>query len=173
LGVLRVVVLGHGSIGRAVEGMLRPLGCHVDGVARRARDGAHALDALPALLPRADVLVDLLPLTDATRGLVDAGCLARLPDGALFVNAGRGATVDTDALVAELEAGRLRAVLDVTDPEPLPAEHPLWRAPGAVISPHSAGDTLGADRASWALAGEQLRRWAASEALVNVVRAGY
>jgi phosphoglycerate dehydrogenase-like enzyme len=132
-----------------------------------------ALGELDALLPDADVVVNLLPLTDATRGLVDARALARLPDGALYVSAGRGATTDTGALLAELRAGRLRAVLDVVDPEPLPPEHPLWDAPNLVLTPHSAGDTPGAERAAWALAGEQLHRYARGEPLLNVVGEGY
>jgi phosphoglycerate dehydrogenase-like enzyme len=170
---LRVLVLGFGSIGRALEAMLMPFDCEVVGVARRARDGVHGSDELPALLPTADVVVNLLPLTEATRGSFGADELAAMREGALYVNAGRGATTDTDALVAALHAGRIRAVLDVVDPEPLPAEHPLWTAPDVMISPHSAGDTPGADRAAWALAAEQLRRYAAGEALVNVVSDGY
>jgi phosphoglycerate dehydrogenase-like enzyme len=166
---LRVLVLGHGSIGREAGRMLEALGCDVTGVARRERDGVYGLDALPELLPRADVLVDLLPLTDVTYELVNAEVLAGLPDGALVVNAGRGQTVDTAALVAELEVGRLRAVLDVVAPEPLPRAHPLWRAPGVVISPHAAGDTPRAERAAWALVGDQLRRFADGEPLRNVV----
>jgi phosphoglycerate dehydrogenase-like enzyme len=170
---LHALIVGHGSIGRATQARLEPLGVTVTGVARRRRDGVFALADLPQLLPRADVVVDLLPLTDDTRGALGARELATMRDGALFVNAGRGATVDTAALVAELEAGRLRAVLDVVEPEPLPPDHPLWRAPGAIISPHSAGDTPGADRAAWALASEQLRRYAAGEPLRNVVADGY
>jgi phosphoglycerate dehydrogenase-like enzyme len=170
---LRVLVLGFGSIGRALEAMLVPFACEVVGVARRARDGVHGSDELPALLPVADVVVNLLPLTDATRGSFGANELGAMREGALYVNAGRGATTDTDALVAALHAGRIRAVLDVVDPEPLPADHPLWTAPEVMISPHSAGDTPGADRAAWALAAEQLRRYAAGEELVNVVSDGY
>jgi phosphoglycerate dehydrogenase-like enzyme len=170
---LTVLVLGHGSIGREVARLLAPFDCEVVGVARRRRDGVHGADELPHLLGDADVVVNLLPLTEETRGAVGARELARLRDGALYVNAGRGATTDTDALVAALESGRLRAVLDVVEPEPLPPEHPLWRAPNVVISPHSAGDTPGADRAAWALAAEQLRRCAAGEPLRNVVAEGY
>jgi len=170
---LRVLVLGYGSIGRALEAMLVPFDCEVVGVARRARDGVHGTDELPALLPEADVVVNLLPLTEATRAAVGARELDAMRDGALYVNAGRGATTDTGALVAALQAGRIRAVLDVVDPEPLPADHPLWTAPGVMISPHSAGDTPGADRAAWALAAEQLRRYAAGEELENVVSDGY
>jgi phosphoglycerate dehydrogenase-like enzyme len=93
--------------------------------------------------------------------------------GALLVNGGRGTTIDTGALLEALNAGRVRAVLDVMEPEPLPADHPLWGAPNVIITPHSAGDTPGAERAAWALAGEQLRRYAAGEPLRNVVRDGY
>jgi phosphoglycerate dehydrogenase-like enzyme len=170
---LRVLVLGFGSIGRALAAMLGPFDCEVVGVARRARDGVHGADELPALLPAADVVVNLLPLTEATRGSFGAAELAAMREGAVYVNAGRGATTDTGALVDALGAGRIRAVLDVVDPEPLPADHPLWTAPGVMISPHSAGDTPGADRAAWALAAAQLRRYAAGERLENVVSDGY
>src|SRR4051794_6212566 len=170
---LKVLILGHGSSGRELERLLLPFGAQVRGVARRARDGAAGLGELGSLLPWADALVNLLPLTEATRGLVDAEMLSRLPDGTLYVNAGRGPTTDTGALLAELASGRLRAVLDVVDPEPLPPEHPLWEAPGVLISPHVAGDTASSDRAAWRLVGEQLGRFAAGEPLMNVVREGY
>jgi phosphoglycerate dehydrogenase-like enzyme len=170
---LTVLVLGHGSIGAAVARMLEPFDCEVVGVARRRRDGVHGIDELPELLGDADVVVNLLPLTEATRGAVGSDELARMREGALYVNAGRGATTDTGALVGALQSGRLRAVLDVVDPEPLPPEHPLWRAPNVLITPHSAGDTPGGDRAAWELAAEQLRRHAAGEPLRNVVAEGY
>ncbi|HEU4974517.1 MAG TPA: NAD(P)-dependent oxidoreductase [Baekduia sp.] len=173
LAGLRVLILGHGSIGRAVAERLAPFGCEVAGVARRARDGMHGMDELDALLPAADAVVNLLPLTSETQGLVDAATLARMRDGALYVSAGRGATTDTGALLAELQRERLRAVLDVVDPEPLPAGHPLWSAPGVLISPHLAGDSPAGERAAWALVGEQLRRHAAGEPLANVVVDGY
>jgi phosphoglycerate dehydrogenase-like enzyme len=166
---LRVLVLGFGAIGRAAARVLEALGCRIEGVGRQSREGVHGPERLARLAGEADVLVNLLPLTPETRRLVGAELLARLPDGALVVNAGRGATLDTGALVAELEAGRLRAVLDVVDPEPLPPEHPLWRAPGAIVSPHVAGDTPLAERAAWALVGDQLRRFAAGEPLRNVI----
>jgi phosphoglycerate dehydrogenase-like enzyme len=165
-----------------VRARLEPLGVNVVGVARRARgaarrgvpgrgDAVHGLDELPRLLPAADAVVVLAPLTDATRGMVDAAFLARLRDGALVVNGGRGAVVDTAALLAELESGRLRAVLDVVDPEPLPADHPLWRAPGTLaITPHHAGDTPQADARAVAFAAAQLGRHARGEPLLNVVR---
>jgi phosphoglycerate dehydrogenase-like enzyme len=170
----RVLLLGHGSIGVAVEERLRPFEvAEVVRVARSARDGVHGVDELERLLPGVDVVVNLLPATPQTNGLFDARMLAAMRDGALLVNAGRGTTVDTDALLAALHEGRVRAVLDVMDPEPLPEDHPLWGAPNAILTPHSAGDTPGAERAAWALAGEQLRRYAAGEELRNVVREGY
>ena len=165
----RVVILGFGSIGRAVAERLRPFGVEVVGVARSRRDGALGLDDLEAVLPGAAVLVDLLPLTTGTAGLLDARRLGLLPDGALLVNAGRGRTVDTPALVRELERGRLRAALDVTDPEPLPAGHPLWTLPNALVSPHVAGDSSGATVRAFELAGHQVRRFAAGQPLVNEV----
>lgn len=166
---MRVVVLGHGSIGGELARMLAALGAEVTAVARRARPGVHGVEALPRLLRTADALVSLLPLTVATRGLVDASVLARLPDGALVVNAGRGTTLDTEALRAELARGRLRAALDVVEPEPLPADHPLWDAPGLILTPHVAGGTRGGTAAAWRFAGAQLVRFARGEPLRNVV----
>jgi phosphoglycerate dehydrogenase-like enzyme len=169
-----VLIVGYGSIGVAVEERLVPFGvAEVVRVARRARDGVHAFGDLPALLPGADVVVNLLPATPETDRLFDARRLAAMRPGALLVNGGRGRTVDTDALLAALQDGRVRAVLDVVEPEPLPADHPLWDAPNLILHPHSAGDTPGAERAAWALAGDQLRRYAAGEPLLNVVRDGY
>ena len=166
-----VLILGLGSIGQAVRRRLEALRAEVVGVAREARPGVSPVSELPALLPRAEAVVILTPLTDATRGLVDAAFLAALPDGALVINAARGAVVDTDALVAELASGRLRAVLDVTEPEPLPPEHPLWSAPGLLaLTPHVAGDSDAAQRRAIRFAGEQLGRYARGEPLRNVVR---
>jgi phosphoglycerate dehydrogenase-like enzyme len=165
----RVVILGMGSIGTAIADRLRPFGVQVTGVGRTARDGVHALADLDALLPTADILISMLPLTGETRGLLDARRLALLGDGALLVNAGRGRTVDTAALTRELSSGRLRAALDVVDPEPLPSEHPLWALPNVLISPHMAGDSPSTTVRCFELAGDQLRRFAAGEPLVNEV----
>jgi phosphoglycerate dehydrogenase-like enzyme len=167
-----VLVVGMGSIGRLVEKRLHACGAQVLGVASRAREDLHGVEELPELLPRADAVVVLTPLTESTRGLIDARMLALMRDGAVLVNAARGPVVDTDALLAETQSGRLRAVLDVTDPEPLPAEHPLWQAPGVLaISPHMAGDSpAGHDHAA-ELAADQLARWCAGRELINVVRA--
>ena len=166
----RVLILGYGSIGEAVERCLMPFGVEIVRVARRTREGVHGVDELGSLLGGADVVVNLLPATAGTEGLIGAAALGRMQRGALLVNAGRGSTVDTGALLEALHAGHVRAVLDVVDPEPLPDDHPLWSAPNVVITPHSAGDTPGAERAAWALAGEQLRRYVAGDPLRNVVR---
>jgi phosphoglycerate dehydrogenase-like enzyme len=165
----RVLIVGHGSIGRELERLLEPFGVTLIGVARSARDGVRAASELPDLIGRADAVVVLAPLTPETTGLVDAAMLARMRDGALLVNAGRGRVVDTDALVAELRSGRLRAVLDVVDPEPLPDDHPLWDL-ALAITPHNAGDSEAADERAVRFGGEQLARYARGEPLLNVVR---
>lgn len=165
----RIVILGFGSIGMAVAERLRPFGVEIVGVSRTRRHGVLGLEDLDDVLPGAEILVNLLPLTSETAGFLDVRRLGLLPDGALLVNAGRGRTVETPALVAELERGRLRAALDVTDPEPLPAEHPLWSLPNVLISPHVAGDSSGATVRAFALAGDQVRRFAAGQPLINQV----
>jgi phosphoglycerate dehydrogenase-like enzyme len=164
-----VLIVGLGSIGEAVRLRLEPFGVTVTGVARSARDGVRAAAELPELVGHADAVVVLAPLTPETNGLVDAALLARMRDGALLVNAGRGRVVDTDALLAELRSGRLRAVLDVVDPEPLPDDHPLWEE-ALAITPHNAGDTPAADERAVRFGVEQLGRFARGEPLENVVR---
>ncbi len=165
----RVVILGFGSIGTAISDRLRPFGAEIIGVGRTSRDGIRGLADLDEILPDAEILVNVLPLTGGTRGMLDARRLGLLPDGALVVNAGRGRTIETAPLVEELTAGRIRAVLDVTDPEPLPADHPLWGLPNVLVSPHMAGDSPGSTIRSFELAGDQIRRFAAGEPLVNEV----
>jgi phosphoglycerate dehydrogenase-like enzyme len=165
----RVVILGLGSIGTAIAERLAPFGVEVVGVARTARPGVRGLADLDHLLDGADILVNMLPLTSETAGMLDARRLALLPDGALLINAGRGRTVETTALARELEAGRLRAVLDVTDPEPLPADHPLWALPNVRISPHVAGESPAALIRTLEIAGDQVRRFATGEQLINQV----
>jgi phosphoglycerate dehydrogenase-like enzyme len=171
----RVLIVGAGSIGLAVERHLAPFQVTVTRVARTARpdDDVHGVEDLPALLPHADVVVLVVPLTDATRGLVDAAFLAAMPDGALLVNAARGPVVDTGALVAELAGGRIWAALDVTDPEPLPAGHPLWKIPNVFITPHIGGTVHGLLPRAYRLAGDQLRRFVAGEPLINQVLGDY
>jgi phosphoglycerate dehydrogenase-like enzyme len=169
----RVLIVGYGSIGSALERRLEGFEVEVVRVARRARDGVHAMDELPALLPDADVVVLLVPATPDTAGMVDAAFLARMKDGAVLVNAARGTIVDTDALVAELKTGRLRAALDVTAPEPLPEGHPLWSAPNVLITPHIAGSTPASERRTLRLIRAQLERYLAGEELVNVITDAY
>jgi phosphoglycerate dehydrogenase-like enzyme len=165
----RVVILGFGSIGTAIADRLRPFGVEVIGVARTARDGVRGLAELDDVLPDAAILVNMLPLTSETTGLLDARRLGLLPEGALVVNGGRGRTIETAALVEELQAGRIRAALDVTDPEPLPPDHPLWGLPNVLITPHMAGDSPGSTVRAFELAGDQVRRFAAGEPLINEV----
>jgi phosphoglycerate dehydrogenase-like enzyme len=165
----RVVILGIGSIGTAIADRLRPFGVEVVGVGRTARDGVRGLADLDEVLRDAEILVNILPLTVGTRGLLDARRLSLLPDGALVVNAGRGPTIDTAALVEELQTGRIRAALDVTVPEPLPPDHPLWVLPNVLITPHIGGDTPASTIRTFRLAGDQIRRFAAGEQLINEV----
>ncbi|MFC7547538.1 2-hydroxyacid dehydrogenase [Plantactinospora sp. GCM10030261] len=171
----RVLIVGAGSIGAAIAARLEPFEVEITRVARTGRpaEGVHGVSELPALLPSADVVVVVVPLTDQTRGLVDADFLAALPDDALLVNAARGPVADTDALVAALGTGRLRAALDVTEPEPLPAGHPLWDMPNVLLTPHVAGSVRGLLPRAYRLAGEQVRRLADGRPLVNEVVDGY
>jgi phosphoglycerate dehydrogenase-like enzyme len=168
-----VLVVGYGGVGRAVERRLAGFEVDVLRVARTARVAptgqVHPMTDLPDLLPAADVVVLCLPLTPDTRHLVDSRFLARMRDGALLVNVSRGAVVDTPALVAEIRTGRLQAALDVTDPEPLPAGHPLWSLPGVLVSPHVGGNTSAFLPRAFTFLAEQLRRYAAGQELVGVI----
>ena len=169
----RVLIVGAGAIGEAVAARLAPFEVSLTRVARTARAGVHGVDELPSLLPRADIVVLIVPLTEATTGLVDAKFLAAMPDGALLVNAARGPIVDTAALTAEIASGRLGVATDVTDPEPLPADHPLWSMPNALVTPHIGGSVRGFLARGYALVGTQLRRFVGGETLDNEVTDGY
>ncbi|ADD44011.1 2-hydroxyacid dehydrogenase [Stackebrandtia nassauensis] len=171
----RVLIVGAGDIGAAIATRVEAFGARPVMVARRARTGVHAVAELPQLLPDADIVVLIVPLTEATRGMVDATFLAAMPDGAMLVNAARGPVVDTAALTEEVRGGRLRAALDVTDPEPLPEDHPLWTLENVLITPHVGGAAAvpGFLDKGYALVGRQLRRYAAGEGLDNVVSEGY
>jgi phosphoglycerate dehydrogenase-like enzyme len=165
----RVLLIGVGNIGTAIERRLDGFECQLVKVARTARDGVHAIDELPGLLPSAEIVVLILPLTAETRGMVDADFLSRMPDDSLLVNLARGSIVDTDALVAEVSSGRLRAALDVTDPEPLPRGHALWSAPGVIITPHVGGASSALWPRAHRLVSEQLRRFADGRPLLHVM----
>lgn len=169
----RVLLLGYGSIAKAVERRLIPFGVSIERVASRARDGVHGVEDVAALLPSTDVLIVLTPLTPQTTQLVDGEKLSRLPDGALVVNASRGPVVDTGALLDELQAGRLHAVLDVTDPEPLVPGHPLWDAPNVFITPHVASDTESMLERLYAFVAEQVQRLDDGQPPRNVVKGAY
>lgn len=169
----RVLIVGAGSIGAAVEARLAPFEVALTRVARTARPAVHGVADLPELLPATDIVVLIVPLTEQTRGMVNADFLAAMPDGALLVNAARGPVVDTAALVAALSTGRIAAALDVTEPEPLPADHPLWDLPNVLLTPHVGGSVRGLLPRAYRLAGAQLRRFVAGEPLLNEVVDGY
>ena len=169
----RVLLVGAGDLADNAARRLAPFEVTTTLVGRRARDGVHGIDEVHTLLAEHDAAVLVIPLTDDTRGLVDARFLAAMPDGAVLVNAARGPVVDTDALVAELQSGRLRAALDVTDPEPLPEDHPLWSAPGLLLTPHVGGSVPGAMQRAFAVAAEQLAAFARGDEPPNLVVGGY
>jgi phosphoglycerate dehydrogenase-like enzyme len=168
-----VLIVGYGSIGAAVDRRLSGFDATVVRVARSAREGVHPAADLPGLLPQADVVIMLAPVTAETTGMVDAGFLAAMKDGALLVNGARGTLVVTDDLCAELRTGRLYAALDVTDPEPLPAGHPLWAMPNALITPHIAATTAYSALAALGFLRAQVERYLAGSPLVNVITGEY
>jgi phosphoglycerate dehydrogenase-like enzyme len=174
----RVLVLGAGDLGQQLRRRLEACDAVTTLVGTRARRGAdgvrvHGIDEVPELLGQHDAVVLMVPLTEATTGLVDAEFLARMPDGAVLVNAARGKVVHTDALLAELGSGRLRAALDVTDPEPLPPDHPLWTAPGLLLTPHVAASVHDYGRRAYAVAAAEIARFAAGEDPENLVHGAY
>jgi phosphoglycerate dehydrogenase-like enzyme len=166
----RVLLVGYGDIGRQIEQRLTPFGARVSRVSRTPRHGVSGLAELPERASAADILVICIALHPATRGLIDRRILAALPDGALIINVARGPVVDADALAGELSSGRLRAALDVTDPEPLPAGRGEWARPNVLITPHIGGDTVVfANRAPLFVA-DQAARHITGRPLLNVVR---
>jgi phosphoglycerate dehydrogenase-like enzyme len=168
-----VLIVGYGSIGRATEERLKPFDVKFLRIGRRQREGVEAEDRLDDLLPKADIVVLLVPLTDHTRGFINRERLAAMKQGALLVNAARGPVVETDALVEALRSGRIQAVVDVTDPEPLPLGHPLWSAPNLLITPHIGGSSPAMMDRVMRLIGDQCRRYLAGEPLAHVVTEGY
>ncbi len=168
----RVLIVGAGGIGRALQARLEPFEAEVTLVGRTARDDVHAVADLPALLPASDIVILAVPLDASTRGMVDTAFLARMADRALVVNVSRGPVVDTDALTEQVASGRIRAALDVTDPEPLPSGHPLWTLPGVLISPHVGGNTSAFLPRAHRLVAEQLERFARGEPIAHVVAVG-
>ena len=169
----RVLIVGYGQIGAAIEARVLPFEAEVVRVARRARPGVHPIEELPSLVPDADVVVLIVPGTEATRHLVDAAFLDRMRTGALLVNVARGSVVDHDALATALHQGRVRAALDVTDPEPLPDGHPLWSARHLLITPHVGGASSAMWPRAYRVVREQLERYAAGDELANQVTGEY
>jgi phosphoglycerate dehydrogenase-like enzyme len=173
----KVLILGYGGIGVAIARRLSGFETTLTAVASRARAGddlvpsVYGVDELDSLLPEQDVVILIVPLSDATEGLVDRDFLASMPDGSLLVNVSRGKVVDTGALVEATRSGRIRAALDVTDPEPLPPEHPLWQIPGVLISPHVGGASSAFAPRAVALLREQIAAFAGQRPLRNVVNA--
>ncbi|MGA7110211.1 MAG: 2-hydroxyacid dehydrogenase [Terracidiphilus sp.] len=169
-----VLLVGHGAIGKEIERLLTPFRVELLRVARTARANpkVHAMDALDTLLPQPNIVVLILPLTPETHHLIGARQLALMRQGTLLVNAARGGIVHTEALVDALNAGSVRAALDVTDPEPLPVGHPLWKCPNLYISPHIGGSSPQFAPRAIKTADDELRRYIAGEPLRNVVQAG-
>jgi len=170
----KVLLVGYGAIGKEIERKLGPFDVTMMRMARRARTEpeVHAVSELDRLLPRADVVVLILPSTAESRGLIGKKQLSLLRQGALLVNAARGPIVDTDALVEALHSGRIRAALDVTDPEPLPDGHPLWSCPNLLLTPHIGGSTPQFSPRSLRTVADELRRYMKGEPLRNLVQAG-
>lgn len=172
----RVTLLGFGGVGKAIAARLAGFEVELTAVASRARDedgiAVRAIDDLHEVLAETEIVIASLPGGDATRHVLDAAALAALPDGALVVNVGRGPLIDTDALVAEVGSGRLRAALDVTDPEPLPEDHPLWSLPGALVVPHVGGASSAMGPRIARLVRRQIDRLVAGEPPLNVVIGG-
>ena len=169
----RVLIVGYGDIGKTIEKYLAPFNVEITRVARSARISpeVHPVDALDQLLPNAEIVILILPHTPQSHGLIGAQQLALMAQGALLVNAARGPIIQTDALVDALKSGRIRAALDVTDPEPLPPEHSLWKCPNLLITPHVAGSTPEFSPRAIHIAADQIRRLLKGEPLVNVVQA--
>ena len=169
----KVLVIGAGDLGTQLKRRLDACDATTTLVGTTAREGVHGFDEVPDLLGSHDAVVLMVPLTPATEGMVDAGFLSRMRDGAVLVNAARGKVVDTDALVAELASGRLRAALDVTEPEPPPADHPLWTVPNLLLTPHVAASVDGYERRAYAVVAEEIARFAAGERPRNLVQGHY
>lgn len=177
----RVLIVGYGGVGKATEARFAGFETHISRIARSARTernlaGAEVkvfgFDRLHDALETAEIVILTVPLTDETRGMMDAAALAAMPDGALLVNVARGGVVDTGALVAELQSGRLRAALDVTDPEPLPQDHPIWKCENALITPHAGGDSSAMRPRMAALIRRQIEHLRAGETPENIVLGG-
>ena len=165
----KIAIIGFGNIGKTIMKMLSGFEVTVTPFSKSGRDGSLTFDHFDRLLPTFDVIILIIPLTDQTRHLMNAERLAAMKDGAALINVARGAVVDTEALIRELNSGRITAGLDVTDPEPLPDGHPLWSARNVIITPHVGGDSEAFTPRGRKLVEEQLARFAAGEPLLHIV----
>ncbi|MFT4147652.1 MAG: NAD(P)-dependent oxidoreductase [Micrococcaceae bacterium] len=165
----KVLLLGAGDIGSEVARKLEAFDAHVTKMARTARGDILAIEDLAQQVPLHDILFIMLPLTDETRSLIDASILAKIPDGGIIVNAGRGPIVKTDDLIAELETGRISAVFDVVDPEPLPQDSPLWKMKNVLFTPHVAGDTKLTQKRAVAILDRQIDALSKGNKIINIV----
>jgi phosphoglycerate dehydrogenase-like enzyme len=165
----KIAIIGFGNIGKTIMKMLSGFDVTVTPFSKSGRDGSLTFDQFDRLLPTFDVIILIVPLTDQTRHLMNAERLAAMKDGAALINVARGGVVDTDALIRELNSGRITAGLDVTDPEPLPDGHPLWSARNVIITPHVGGDSEAFTPRGRNLVEEQLARFAAGEPLLHIV----
>lgn len=169
----RILIVGAGDLAAEIQRKLAAFDTPVTVVGTRAREGVHGVNELPELLGNADAVVLTVPVTTQTIGMVDAAFLSHMSDGAILVNAARGSIVKTDALLAELTSRRLRAILDVTDPEPLPSDHPLWDAPGLLLTPHVGGSSRGSRERAYTVATQEIARYLAGETPKNLVHGEY
>ena len=165
----RVGIVGHGNIGKLIAKQLSNFSVEVIAFNRGGTDGAIPMSEFDQVLPTLDVVILILPLTSESHHLMNKKRISLLKDGATLVNVARGPVVDTEALVVELESGRITAGLDVTDPEPLPKGDPLWKAPNVIITPHVGGDTAAFEMRGRKLVEDQIRKWTSGELLSNVV----
>jgi len=165
----RVGIVGHGNIGKLIAKQLENFSVEVIPFTRRGQDGSQLISEFDRLLPTLDVVILILPLTAESYHFMSRNRLALMKDGSVLINVARGSIVDTQALIDELQSGRLSAGLDVTDPEPLPKGHPLWKAPNVIITPHVGGDTTAFESRGRKLVEDQIQRWVNREELINVV----
>lgn len=165
----RIGIVGYGAIGKNISRILSGFDVEVLAFSQSGRDGALKMSDFDTHLPTLDIVILILPLNDSSYHLFDARRFSLMKEGALLVNVARGGVVDTDALLAALHSGKITAALDVTDPEPLPAGHPLWSAPGVLIAPHVGGNSSAFEPRARKLIEQQLNRLAAGVELENII----
>lgn len=168
----KIGIIGYGSIGKKIEQNLSGFDLSITAFTRSGRDGSFTIDQLDEHLPQLDIVILILPLSDSSRHLFNKERLSKMKDGALLINVARGPVVETDALMAELNSGRIFAALDVTDPEPLPVEHPLWKAKNLLLVPHIGGNSTAFEPRGRALVESQLKLIAAGKPLEHIVAQG-